>query len=276
MVKIENISTSTGRLAGKRVLITGTGGGQGAAVQRAFNKEGAITVGCDRVAGAAEACAETLRKEGLEAFGMTVDLSDSGRAQEWVDWGVEQMGGLDVVYHNAAATEFAPFDEMTRDLWDFTIRNEVDMVFDVIHPAWRHLMDRGGSIITIGSVAGLAADANLGQSAHMAAKGAVIALTRQLAAEGGAHRIRVNCISPGVILTPALDDLPQSMKTYFSDRTYMGRLGTVADIVPAAIYLASDESSYMTGANLVIDGGLTTGTSLIHEDGGVSITQGSI
>ncbi|MEC3947961.1 SDR family NAD(P)-dependent oxidoreductase [Sphingobium sp. HWE2-09] len=274
MAEIASITT-TGRLAGKRVLITGTGGGQGAAVQRAFSMEGAITVGCDRMAGTAEASAETLRTEGFEAVGLTVDLSDSGKAREWVDWGVAQMGGLDVVYHNAAATEFAPFDEMTRELWDFTIRNEVDMVFDVIHPAWRHLQERGGSIITIGSVAGLSADANLGQSAHMAAKGAVIALTKQLAAEGGAHRIRVNCISPGVILTPALDDLPESMKTYFSDRTYLGRLGTVADIVPAAIYLASDESSYMTGANLVIDGGLTTGTSRTRENGGVSVVQES-
>jgi NAD(P)-dependent dehydrogenase (short-subunit alcohol dehydrogenase family) len=276
MTEIAFATNAKRRLAGKRVLITGTGGGQGAAVQRAFCAEGAVTVGCDRMPGISEAFAEALRNEGFQAHGKTVDLSDPEKAREWVDWGTQLMGGLDVVYNNAAATEFAPFAEMTRDLWSFSIRNELDIVFDVVHPAWRHLKDGGGSIITIGSVAGLVADANLGQSAHMAAKAGVIALTKQLAAEGGPHRIRANCISPGVILTPALDDLPESIKEYFADQNYLGRLGTVADVVPAAIYLASDESSYTTGANLVIDGGLTTGTSLVRDAGIPSSSAGNL
>lgn len=249
-----------GRLGGKRVLITGTGGGQGALAQRMFCEAGAAVVGCDIKEGAAEKQAEFLQAEGYAAYGRTANISTPETARDWVDWGVETLGGLDVLYNNAAATDFAPFADMTRELWDFSIRNELDIIFDVTHAAWRHMTGQGGSIINVASVCGLVADASLRQSAHAAAKAGVIGLTRQLAAEGGPHTIRVNCISPGFIMTPATDDHPQSVLDYFADRTYLRRLGTPADIIPAAVYLASDESSYMTGANMVIDGGWSTGT----------------
>jgi NAD(P)-dependent dehydrogenase (short-subunit alcohol dehydrogenase family) len=248
------------RLSGKRALITGTGGGQGAAAQRAFCEEGASVVGCDKLEGAAERTAEALRAEGFDAHGRTADLSTPEAARQWVDWGVQALGGLDVLYNNAAATDFAPFQEMTRELWDFSIHNELDIVFDVTRAAWPHLIANGGSVINVGSVSGLIADATMGQSAHMAAKAAVIAFSEQLAAEGGVHGIRVNCISPGIIATPATDDIPAPMLQYMIDRTFLGRVGTPADIVPAAVYLASDESSYATGSNLVIDGGWSVGT----------------
>lgn len=133
-----NSQPRLGRLSGKRILITGTGGGQGAAAQRAFCQEGAVVVGCDLRNGAAEKAAQVLTLEGFEAYGKTVDLTVAGAAREFVDWGVEVLGGLDVVYNNASATEFAPFADMTRELWDFSIRNELDIVFDVAHVAWRH------------------------------------------------------------------------------------------------------------------------------------------
>ena len=254
------VRTGSPRLAGKRVLITGTGGGQGAAAQRAFCEQGARVVGCDVLEGAAEKVADELRAEGFEAYGVTVDLSTPGAARTWVDGGVETLGGLDVLYNNAAATDFAPFERMTREIWDFSIRNELDIVFDVTLAAWRHLIVDGGSIINVGSLSGLFADATLGQSAHMAAKAAVLGLTRQLAAEGGAHGVRANCISPGVIATPATSDIPEPMLQYMRDQTFLGRVGTPADVIPAAVYLASDESAYTTGANIVVDGGWSVGT----------------
>ena len=251
-----------GRLAGKRVLITGTAGGQGAAVQRAFCEQGAAVVGCDLAEGGAQRTAEELTAAGHVAYGRTVDLTDIDAARQWVDWGVETLGGLDVLYNNAGATDFAPFAEMTQSLWDFAIRNELDSVFYVTLAAWRHMIERGGSIINVGSVCGLVADATLGQSAHTAAKAGVIALARQLAAEGGPHGIRVNCISPGVMATPATKDSPPAVLRHLVGQTFLGRIGTPADVVPAAIYLASDESAYVTGSNLVVGGGWGVGAPL--------------
>jgi NAD(P)-dependent dehydrogenase (short-subunit alcohol dehydrogenase family) len=255
-----------GRLAGKRVLISGTAGGQGAAAQRAFCEAGASVVGCDIVEGGAERTAEELRGEGYVAHGKAVDIADAEAARDWVDWGVEQLGGLDVLYNNASAADFAPFAEMTPEVWHFSIRNELDNVFYVTLAAWRHLVEQGGCIINVASASGMVADATLGQSAHTVTKAGVLALTRQLAAEGGAHGIRVNSISPGYIETPATDDIPGAVRQYMLDKTFLGRVGSPADVVPAAIYLASDESSFVTGANLVVDGGWTVGAPPVDLD----------
>lgn len=216
-------------------------------------------VGCDVAAGGAERTAEELIAAGHVAHGRTVDLANIDAAREWVEWGVETLGGLDVLYNNAGATDFAPFDEMTQSLWEFTIRNELDIVFYVTLAAWKHMRERGGSIINVSSVCGLVADADLGQTAHTAAKAAVIAFTRQLAAEGGPRGIRVNCISPGVIATPATDDSPPDVLRHLVGHTFLGRIGTPADVTPAAVYLASDESAYVTGENLVVGGGWGVG-----------------
>jgi NAD(P)-dependent dehydrogenase (short-subunit alcohol dehydrogenase family) len=247
------------RLVGKRVLITGTGSGQGAAAQRRFCEEGASVIGCDVRSGSAENHAEALRSEGYVAYGQTADVADPEAAKAWVEWGVEQLGGIDVLYNNASAADFAPFEEMTGAIWAFSIRNELDLVFYVTLAAWKHLQLEGGSIINVGSASALIADATLGQSAHTVTKAGVIALTRQLAAEGGPHGIRVNAISPGYIQTAATSDHPEDLRKYLLDQQFIKRYGTVEDIVPMAVYLASDESRFATGANFVIDGGWTVG-----------------
>jgi meso-butanediol dehydrogenase/(S,S)-butanediol dehydrogenase/diacetyl reductase len=249
-----------GRLDGKRVLITGTGGGQGAAAQRLFCGEGAAVVGCDVKDGAAEATAEALRAEGQQAWGRTVDLADPEAARAWVEWGAEELGGIDVLYNNASATALAPFGEMTLEEWRFTIVNELDILFYTTSPAWPHLERSRGSIINTASVCATIGEKTLGFAAHAAAKGGVLAFTRQLAAEGAPLGIRANAISPGFIASPATEVVPPEYRKRVVERLHMlDREGTPEDIAPIALYLASDESAFATGANFVVDGGWTSG-----------------
>lgn len=252
--------TSHGRLAGKRVLITGTGGGQGAAAQILFAQEGAQVFGCDINDGAAEATAAALRDQGHRVSGATVDLADPEQAVGWVEAAAESMGGIDVVYNNAAGFGFAPFQDMTLELWKHVLHVELDIVFHVTSPAWKHLRDGGGSIINVGSISGLRGIGAIGQAAHSAAKGAVIALTRTLAAEGAVDGIRANSISPGFVATPATAaSMDDNARDYMVSMHLLQRAGTGEDIAPLAVYLASDESSWVTGQNISIDGGWTAG-----------------
>jgi meso-butanediol dehydrogenase / (S,S)-butanediol dehydrogenase / diacetyl reductase len=251
------------RLDGKRVLITGTGspGGQGAMVQAIFAREGARIVGCDIQPGAAEATAAALRKEGYDVTGYTVDLADPTAAQQWIEDGATALGGIEVLYNNAAKATMAPFAEMTLETWRDVIHNELDIVFHTTRPAWRHLQQAGGaSVINTASMSGMRGIAPLGQAAHAAAKGGVIGLTKTLAAEGAPDGIRVNAISPGLVKTPSTDRfVGDELRAFQMNMHLIRRPGTGEDIAYLAMYLASDESSWVTGQNYSIDGGVTAG-----------------
>jgi meso-butanediol dehydrogenase / (S,S)-butanediol dehydrogenase / diacetyl reductase len=248
------------RLEGKRVLITGTAGGQGEAAQALFAREGARVIGCDLQEGGAERTAEALRAEGHDVSGQTVDLADPAAAERWVDESAAEFGGIDVLYNNAAGFGFAPFAEMTLELWRHVMRVELDIVFHTTRPAWRHLLDGGGSIINTASMSGLRGIAPLGQAAHAAAKGGVIAFTKTLAAEGAANGIRANAISPGFVKTPATDAaVGDELRAFQMCMHLIRRPGLGEDIAYLAVYLASDESAWVTGQNYSIDGGVTAG-----------------
>jgi NAD(P)-dependent dehydrogenase (short-subunit alcohol dehydrogenase family) len=251
-------------LKGKRVLITGTGGGQGEAAQRLFAKEGARVVGCDVKPGAAELTAQALRDEGRDVEGMTVDLAEFDAASAWVERAAERLGGIDVLYNNAAGFAFAPFAEMALDTWRHSIRTELDIVFHTTRPAWRYLCDGGGSVINTSSVSASRGIAPLGQAAHAAAKAGVLGLTTALAAEGAEHGVRANAISPGFVASPAAgvagDDASRAeLRAYMLGLHLIRRAGTGDDTAYLALYLASDESSWVTGQNYAIDGGWTAG-----------------
>ncbi|MEI2810198.1 MAG: SDR family NAD(P)-dependent oxidoreductase [Nocardioides sp.] len=251
----------SGRLAGKIALITGVGGGIGAVAADRFAAAGAKVVGCDLDSEAAAVTEAAVRGNGGEITVMGgVDLGDAAQAKAWVDAAVATYGGVDVLYNNASTQRFAPIDDLSADDWDFTMRNELNLVFYTVKAAWPHLKEYGGgSIINVGSIAAIRGVEFMAQNAHSTAKGGVISLTLQLVAEGGPHRIRANVISPGLIETPntrpMLADPPERVRSVVLDRIPLGRHGQPDDIVNAAIYLASDESSWVSGAHLVIDGG---------------------
>jgi len=249
------------RLAGKVALITGVGGGMGRTAASMFTAAGARVVGCD-IDAAAGAETEALVRAGggdLTVMG-GVDLGDAAAAQAWVNAAAEVHGGVDVLYNNASTQRFGALDELRVEDWDFTMRNELNLVYYTVRAAWPHLKRRGGgSIINVGSIAALRGVEFMPQNAHSAAKGGVIALTLQLVVEGGPHGIRANVISPGLTETPntapMIADPPERMRRIVLDRIPLGRHGRPEDVVNAAIFLASDESSWISGSNIVIDGG---------------------
>lgn len=250
-----------GRLAGKVAFITGTGGGQGRAAAVLFAKEGAKVVGCDVKKEGGEETAAMVKAAGGDSIFSVVDLANGDEVKNWFAAGVKQYGQMDILYNNASACLFAPIETMTWEEWQFTIRNELDLLFWACHHAMPHMKQRGGSIINTASMAGIVGFHNLGNFAHAATKGGVLALSRQMAAEGAQYNIRSNSISPGFIETPAtmsLYDAPGYKEMFQSliDKQMIKRRGKPEDIAYCALYLASDESAWVTGANFVIDGGL--------------------
>jgi meso-butanediol dehydrogenase / (S,S)-butanediol dehydrogenase / diacetyl reductase len=248
------------RLDGKVALVTGIGGGMGRTAALMFCSAGARVVGCDLNAPGCEETVRLAKEAGADLTAMSgVDLGDPAAARAWVDEAADVLGGIDILYNNASTQRFAPIEELSSDDWDFTIRNELNLVFYTCKAAWPHLIRRGGgSILNIGSIAGIRGVEFMAQNAHGAAKGGVIALTRQLVAEGGRYNIRANVISPGLIETPntrRLIDNPFPAFREMYERMPLGRHGRPEDIVNAALFLVSDQASWINGAHLVIDGG---------------------
>ena len=251
----------TGRLDGRIALITGTGGGQGRVAALRFAQEGAIVVGCDVNAEGNEETIRLVRDAGGTMTGTApVDLGDSEQARRWVEEAAAAHGGLDILYNNASAARFGAVADFSVEDWHFTIRNELDLVFYTTKYAWPHLVRRGGGVvINVGSTAGLVGSRHTHKVAHSATKGAVIAMTRQLAAEGAEHGIRAVCISPGAIETPGTASFfadPEVRRALLAPQLVQ-RTGRPEDVVELAVYLASDAAGFISGVNVVVDGGLT-------------------
>lgn len=248
------------RLDGKVALITGIATGIGRAAALAFCAAGAKVVACDMNTGQAEETARLATEAGGVITVMApVDLGDPAAAKTWVDAAAEIHGGLDILYNNASAQRFGPIDLLTVEEWDFTMRNELDLVFYTIRAAWPHLIARGGgAILNVGSIAGIRGVEFMPQNAHGTAKAGVISLTRQLVVEGGPHGIRANVISPGLVETENTRPLIAAPFPAFEQmhaRIPLQRHGQPDDIVRAALFLCSDEAAWINGVNLVIDGG---------------------
>lgn len=247
------------RLQGKVALISGTGAGQGRTAALRFAREGATVIGCDINESDFRQTAELLAQEGLELHGNApVDLGDPEQARAWVESAAGQFQCFDILYNNASAARFGPVGEFSIEDWRFTMRNDLDLVFYVTHFAWPYLSRPGGVIINIASTAAWCGSRAAGKAAHAAAKGGVVALSRQLAVEGASSGIRAVSISPGFIKTPGTAAFIENPATRAAilDGVLLDRPGEADDVVSLALFLASNEGAYITGSDLVVDGGL--------------------
>ncbi len=266
----ETTSAAQGRLAGKIAFITGIAGGQGREAALEFARQGATVFGCDLDAAGAEetlALAAAAHEPGYGTVSSQhpVDLMAPGAPAAWIEEGVGRHGRIDVLYNNAAAVRMRRIgDPDALEAFEFTIRGELIMVFDTIRAAWPHFVrGGGGSIVSTSSTAavqGMPVPVRTpGSSAgHSAAKAGILGLSLQVAAEGAPHRIRSNAILPGFIEAPVTAPIiaEPGAREQITASIPLRRIGRPSDIALAAVYLASDESEWMTGETLTIDGGV--------------------
>lgn len=251
-----------GRLKDKVALITGAGGGQGQIVALLFAEAGAHVFASDINAAGLNETAALAKARGLSIHVATVDASSEEQTSAWAADAVSQFGRIDVLYNNGGSGHMAPFSEMTGEQWRETLRLELDVVFAPTKAVWPYMAaQHGGSIINIASAAGMLGAEGTGAAAHSTTKGGLIALTRQLATEGAPDGIRVNAISPGPIMTRnvglAYEALP-AIRALFDTTIPLGRYGHPIDVAYAGLFLSSDESMFITGINLAVDGGSTS------------------
>lgn len=245
-----------GRLDGKVVLITGAARGQGEAEARLFAREGAQVVLTDILVEAGQQVANSIRTHGGEALFLQLDVTNPDEWHEVVRHTVQTYHRLNVLVNNAGIAQRDGVEATSVEDWERTMDINAKGVFlGMRYAIPAMLQSGGGSIINISSTSGIVGFP--GGTAYHAAKGAVRLLTKVAAAEYARRGIRVNSIHPGLIETPMTDTMAPARLQALLERTPMGRKGTPLEIAYGALFLASDESSFMTGAELVIDGGMT-------------------
>ena len=246
-------------VAGKVCVITGAGGSIGRATALTFAREGASVVGCDVTVEPAAATVEMVRAAGGQMVSLQPCLlTDPAECGELVELAVSEFGRIDVLFNLAARSHFSPLESFTDEEWDAARRDEVDLVFYLTSAAWPHLKASRGVVVNMASLNASLSFKILPSLAHTTNKAAIIGMTRQLAMEGSEHGVRVNSISPGLIESNAtrgqLED--DEWAREMLGRTLLGRFGQAEEVANVALFLASDESSYVTGVDLVVDGGM--------------------
>ena len=244
-------------LKGKVAVVTGAARGIGRVIALRFAQEGADVAFTDL---ARDDNMETLEKElsdlGVKGKGYVSDASDFTQAQETIDRVIADFEKVDVLVNNAGITRDTLLMRMDEEMWDLVIRVNLKSVFNFTKAAQKYMLKaRTGSIINMSSVVGV--NGNAGQSNYSASKAGILGFTKSVAKELGARNVRCNAIAPGFIITDMTAKLPENVKEEWIKSIPLKRGGLPEDVANAALFLASDLSSYVTGQTLQVCGGMS-------------------
>ena len=259
----DRMKSSRGRLEGKVAIVTGAAQGIGAGIAKAMAKEGAIVALWD-ISDKVHEKAEDIRKSGSKATSHNVNVAEWGQVEEAVQQIINEFSRVNILVNNAAIARFAPFVEMTDNLRDEVINVNFYGMWNCTKAVIpRMIKQKYGKLINISSVTGPRV-ATPGLTAYAASKGAISAFTRTLALETSEYGITVNAILPGWIDTPLTKPMAEDLKMnqeefdiWLSKSVPMKRMGKISELGDLAVFLASDESTYITGQEIIIDGGNT-------------------
>lgn len=247
-------------LTGRVVVVSGASSGLGAQMARGYAAQGADLVITARRVERLEALAEEIRAMGVKCLPLKCDVTDAAMVNEVAATVEKEFGKVDVLVNCAGSAANAGVLDMTDDEWDFTITTDMTSVFYVTR-AFAKIMKKNnyGRIINIASMYGLVGNPAMDTVAYHASKGGVVNFTRAVAAELAKYGITCNCICPGYFATELTVDTlnTESFKSYMQATVPVGRYGNEGELNSAAIFLAADESSYVTGVILPVDGGYT-------------------
>lgn len=256
------------RLKGKVAIVTGSTSGIGVGIANLYAAEGAKVVICGRREEKGQAVVDEIVKNGGEAYYHFMDITAPESIDKLLADTVEKYGKIDVLVNNAAnvGLKDGRVDELTLEMWDAVFQSDVRGTFYATKCVLPYMQknETGGSIINIGSMASCGGD--LGSTAYACAKAGVDMLTQSTALQYGKDNIRCNCVRPGLIVTPQNEAyVPQALKDVFLSNIMVNRYGCPEDIGHLCVYLASDESAYVTGQIMNVDGGLNSHVSTVAQ-----------
>ncbi len=253
------------RLKHKVALITGAGRGIGRAIAEVFAREGGTVAGADHDRSLLDGLGSSLARLGASHVELTCDVTHAGQVQEAVDAALAAFGTIDVLVNNAGVSYIVPFLQMSEGEWDRTIEVNLRGTYLFCRAVLPHMVSRGrGKIINMSSQSGKKGASHY--AAYCASKFGIIGLTQSLALEFAPHGITVNAVCPGVVLTPMWESMlpdyarkinrrPAEVKRYLESKVPMGRLAEADEVARVVLFLASEESNYMTGQAINVTGG---------------------